>query len=80
MMAKPKEMKIKVDAIMQKTMDKYGFDESVPLEELPNIITCRLALSAYLFRLHRKINQQSGGKILGIRKNRLTKPKGRCRR
>tara|TARA_R100001163_G_scaffold65127_1_gene61240 strand:+ start:1469 stop:1708 length:240 start_codon:yes stop_codon:yes gene_type:complete len=47
-------MKIKTDAIMQKTMNKYGFDESTPVKELPNIITCELALSAYLFRLHRK--------------------------
>ena len=79
-MAKPKEMKIKVDAIMQKTMDKYGFDESVPLEELPNIITCRLDLSAYLFRINRKIKDNNFRVPIIQRGNKVIRPKGRGRR
>ena len=45
---------LKTDAIMQKMMNKYGFDETTPVGLLPVIITDRVDLQLYLLHLRRK--------------------------
>ncbi|WP_339634621.1 hypothetical protein [uncultured Maribacter sp.] len=54
---------LKTDALMQKMMNKYGFDETTSIGLLPVIITDRMDLQLYLLHLRRKTATKKGGKF-----------------